>query len=160
VFRRIRQQEYRRAVGTHYWPTRINWALIHGPHYEPGYGPCYELHYDPRYMQSYTAMLAGPTTATEPPRRWTCRRTTLDTYIWRLKPRAPGLQLEVMTPTSTAGNRTRSAQVCYTAGLNNAGCAIRLRRQAKEEWRGPDPSWNSLKAETTAARSVTGRDCD
>ena len=59
-----------------------------------------------------------------------------------------------------AGDRTRSAEVCYTAGLNNAGCAIRLRRQAKEEWRGPDPSWNRLKAETTAARSVTGRDYD
>ena len=72
-------------------------------------------------------------------------------------PRAPGAP-EVMTPTCAAGDRTRSAEVCYTAGLNNAGCAIRLRHQAKEERRGPDPSWSRWKAETTAARSVTGRD--
>ena len=42
--------------------------------------------------------------------------------------------------------------------MNNAGCAARLRQQAKEEQRGPDPSWSRWKAETTAARSVTGRD--
>ncbi len=59
---------------------------------------------------------------------------------------------------TTTADRTRSAEVCYTAGLDNAGCATRLRRQAKV--RGPDPSWNRLKAETTAARSVTGRDYD
>ena len=47
-----------------------------------------------------------------------------------------------LTPTSTAGDRTRFAEVCYTAGLDNAGCATGLRRQAKEERRGPDPSWN------------------
>ena len=63
-----------------------------------------------------------------------------------------------MTPTSTAGDRTRSAEVCYTAGLDNAGCATRLRQQAKEERRRPDTSWNRLKEDTTAARSVTGRD--
>jgi hypothetical protein len=81
-------------------------------------------------------------------------RTTLDTYIWRSRPRAPGVcSREVMTPTA-ARDRTRSAEVCYTAGLNNVGCATRLRRQAKEERRGPDPSWSRLKAETTAARSV------
>ena len=104
MFRRKRQQEYRRAVGTHYGPTRMNWAytatMIHGPHYKPDCGPCYELHYDPRYMPSYTAMLAGPTTATEPPRRWTCRRTTLDTYIWRSRPRPWCLQPGVMTTTA------------------------------------------------------------
>ena len=73
------------------------------------------------------------------------------------RPRAPGVcSREVMTPTA-ARDRTRSAEVCYTAGLNNAGCATRLRRQAKEERRGPDPSWSRWKAETTAARSVTGR---
>ena len=120
----------RRAVGKHYGPTRIHRAA---------------------------AMHAGPTTATAPPRRWTGRRTTLDTYIWRSRPRAPGAP-EVMTPTCAAGDRTRSAEVCYTAGLNNAGCATRLCRQAKEERRGPDPSWSRWKAETTAARSVTGRD--
>ncbi len=59
-----------------------------------------------------------------------------------------------------AGDWARSAEVCYTAGLDNAGCANRLRRQAKEEWRGPDLCWNRLKAETTASRSVTGRDYD
>ncbi len=59
-----------------------------------------------------------------------------------------------------SGDQTRSAEVCYTAGLDNAGCANRLRRHAKEEQRGPDPCWNRLKAETTAARSVTGRDYD
>jgi hypothetical protein len=52
LFRRIRQKEYRQAVGTHYGPTRMNWAytatMTHGPHYEPDYGLCYELHYDPR----------------------------------------------------------------------------------------------------------------
>jgi hypothetical protein len=46
-----------------------------------------------------------------------------------------------------ARDRTRSAEVCYAAGLDNAGCATRLRRQAKEERRGPDPSWNRLKAD-------------
>jgi hypothetical protein len=40
-----------------------------------------------------------------------------------MRPRAPGLQLEVMTSTSTAGDRARSDEVCYTAGLDNAGCA-------------------------------------
>jgi hypothetical protein len=96
-----------------------------------------------RAGRSYTASHAGPTTATALPRRWTGGRATLDTYIWRSRPLAPGLQLEVMTPTSTAGDRTRYAEVCcYTAGLDNAGCATRLRRQAKEERRGPDPSWN------------------
>ena len=55
----------------------------------------------------------------------------LDTYIWRSRPRAPGAP-EVMTPTCAAGDRTRSAEVCYTAGLNYAGCATRLRRRAKE----------------------------
>ena len=119
-----------RAVGTHYGPTRIHRAA---------------------------AMHAGPTTATAPLRRWTGRRTTLDTHIWRSRPRAPGAP-EVMTPTCAAGDRTRSAEVYHTAGLNNAGCATRLRRQAKEERRGPDPSWSRWKAETTAARSVTGRD--
>jgi hypothetical protein len=38
------------------------------------------------------------------------------------RPRARVLQSEVMTPTSAAGDRTRSAEVCYTAGLDNAGC--------------------------------------
>ena len=151
----------RRAVGTHYGPTRIhradNATRVRGPHYEPDYGPSHVLHYGPRYRSSYAAMHAGPTTATAPPRRWTGRRATLDTYIWRSRPRAPGAP-EVMTPTCAAGDRTRSAEVCYTAGLNNAGCATRLRRQAKEERRGPDPSWSRWKAETTAARSVTGRD--
>ncbi len=93
---------------------------------------------DYRPAESYTASHAGPTTETALPRRWTGRRTTLDTYIWRSRPRAPALQ--VMTPTSTAGDRTRSAEV--SAGLDNAGCATRLRRQAKEERCWPDPSWN------------------
>ena len=56
LFRHIRQQEYRRAVGTHYGPTWIHRAytatMIHVKHYEPDYGPRYELHYDPRYMPS------------------------------------------------------------------------------------------------------------
>ena len=134
----------RRAVGTHYGPTRIHWAYtatrIRGPHYEQDDWPSYELHYGPRYRSSYAAMHAGPTTATAPPRPWTGRRTTLDTYIWRSRPRAPGAP-EVMTPTCAAGDRTRSAEVCYTAGLNNAVCATRLRRLAKDERRGPDPSW-------------------
>jgi hypothetical protein len=82
-------------------------------HYEPDNGPRYELLYGPRYRSSYTAMHAGPTTATATPLRWTGRRTTLDTYIWRSRPRAPHLQPGVMTPTSTAGHRTRSAEVCY-----------------------------------------------
>ena len=150
-----------RAVGTHHEPTRIHRAehatRVRGPHYEPDYGPSHVLHYGPRYRSSYAAMHAGPTTATAPPRRWTGRRTTLDTYIWRSRPRAPGAP-EVMTPTCAAGDRTRSAEVYYTAGLNNAGCPTRLRRQAKEERRGPDPSWSRWKAETSAARSVTGRD--
>ena len=150
-----------RAVGTHYGPTQIHRAYtatrVRGPHYEPDYGPSHELNYGPRYRSSYAAMHAGSTTATAPPSRWIGRRTTLDTYIWRLRPRAPGAP-EVMTPTCAAGDRTRSAEVCYTAGLNNAGCATRLRQQAKEERRGPDPSWSRWKAETTAARSVTGRD--
>ena len=114
---------------------------IRGLHYEPDYGPSHELQYGPRYRSSYAAMHAGPRPATAPPRRWTGRRTTLDTYIWRSRPRAPGAP-EVMTPTCAAGDRTRSAEVYYTAGLNNAGCATRLRRQAKEERRGPDPSWS------------------
>ena len=33
---------------------------------------------------------------------------------------------------------SRGAEVCYTDGLNNAGCATRLRRQAKEERRWSD----------------------
>ena len=37
---------------------------------------------------------------------------------------------------------TRSALVCYTSGLDNTGCAIRLRQQANEEWRWTDSSWN------------------
>ena len=74
-----------------------------------------ELHSDARLTN----------TATAPPRLWTGRRTTLDTYIWRSRPCAPGAP-EVMTPTCAAGDRTRSAEVCYTAGLNNAGCATRL----------------------------------
>jgi hypothetical protein len=37
---------------------------------------------------------------------------------------------------------TRSALVCYTSGLDNTGCAIRLRQQANEEWRWSDSSWN------------------
>ena len=37
-------------------------------------------------------------------------------------PRVPGAP-EVMTPTCAAGDQTRSAEVCYTAGLNNAGCS-------------------------------------
>ena len=53
---------------------------IRGPHYEPDYGPSYELHYG-RYRSISTAMHAGPTTATAPPRRWTGRRTTLDTCL-------------------------------------------------------------------------------
>ena len=56
VFRRIRQEEYRRAVGTHYGPTRMHRAytatMIHGPHYEPDNGPRYELYHEPRYTLS------------------------------------------------------------------------------------------------------------
>ena len=104
----------RRAVGTHYGPTRIHRAdhatRVRGTHYEPDYGLSHGLHYGPRYRSSYAAMHAGPTTATAPPRRWTGRRTTLDTYIWRSRPRAPGAP-DVMTPTCAAGDRTRSAEV-------------------------------------------------
>ena len=85
---------------------------IRGPHYEPDYGPSHELHYGPRYRSSYAAMQAGPTTATALPRRWTGRRTTLDTYIWRSRPCASGA-LEVMAPTCAAGDRTRSAEVLH-----------------------------------------------
>ncbi len=57
--------------------------------------------YEPKhYSSSYTANHARPTTATAQPRCWTGRRTTLDTYIWRSRPRAPGLQSEVMTPSA------------------------------------------------------------
>jgi hypothetical protein len=51
-------------------------------------------------MPSYAALHAGPTTATEPLRRWTCRRTTLDTYIWRLRPSPWCLQPGVMPTTA------------------------------------------------------------
>ncbi len=43
---------------------------------------------------------------------------------------------------AAAVDLTRSAEVCYTAGLHNAGCATRLRRQALEEQRGSDPCWD------------------
>jgi hypothetical protein len=46
-------------------------------------------------------------------------------------PRPWCLQPGVMTPTD--GDWTRSVEVCYNAGLDNAGCATRIRRQAKEE---------------------------
>ena len=90
-------------------------------------------------------MQVGPTTATAPLSRWTCRHTALDTYIWRSRrPCAPGAP-EVMTPTCAAGDRTRSAEVCYTAELSNAGCVNRLRRQAKEERCWLAPSWDRRK---------------
>ena len=55
------------------------------------------------------------------------------------------LQCKARTPTCAAGDRTRSAEVCYTAGLSNAGCANRLRRQAKEERCWLAPSWDRRK---------------
>ncbi len=67
MFRHIRQYKYHRAVGMHYGPTRLYRAvtatMIHGLHYEPDYGQRYELHYGPRYRSSYSAIHAGPTTA-------------------------------------------------------------------------------------------------
>ncbi len=44
-----------------------------------------------------------------------------------------------------AGDRTRSADICYTAGLDDAGSADLLRRQAQEELRGPDLSYRRRK---------------
>ncbi len=88
MLRRIRQWEYRRAVGTHYGPIRMHRAdtaaMRHGPRYEPDYGPHDEPDYGPRYEPDYGPcyeLHCDPRCIAEP--RSDARRTNESTTVTR-----------------------------------------------------------------------------
>ncbi len=106
-------------------------ALIHGLNYEPDYWSRYELHYDPRYVQSNTAMHAGVLTNDS-----FCATPPFDKQTYNAGYILMQVEAPPLVPAAgsndpkrwAAGDQARSAEVCYTARLDNAGCAIRLHR--------------------------------
>ena len=125
------------------------WAstVIHGPRYEPDYGPRYrdEPDYGPRCTPDQLQRLraAGPSDQ---------RTDDADTYQWTSRTRAPGVYSRIHVPYAgtTLGGRTRPCwSLLHTAGQDNSGRVIRLHllgpaailgsgpEQGREEQRGP-----------------------
>ena len=140
------------------------WAstVIHGPRYEPDYGPCYAsgcravLRVGPPGRT--TRQAAGPCKApapharptTEPPRRWTFgltdgRRRYIamdieDLRPWSLQPDSCTVRWDY-----ARGSDSVCRSLLHTAGQDNSGRVIRLHllgpaaipKQGREEQRGP-----------------------